>query len=168
MDEIKSMTHSVFKGRIKTQILKKSLEYLLGKRKSKGKEIIYQRLEMAKYLQPINRKLNIENKQKMFAVRNRMVDIKSNFNKKNEKQICICGYTETMEHIWNCKELNTDRIQMEEYQKIFNGNITEQIGIFEAFMEKLERYKNQNEKMKHPGDPCKSDPLFDIEQRGIK
>ena len=73
-----------------------------------------------------------------------------------------------MEHIWNCKELNTDKIQMEEYQKIFNGNMTEQIGIFEAFMEKLERYKNQNEKTKHPGDPCKSDPLFYIEQRGIK
>ena len=168
MDEIKSMTHSVFKGRIKSQILKKSLEYLLDKRKSKGKEIIYKKLEMAEYLQPVNTKLNTENKRKMFAVRNRMVDIKSNFNKKNEKQICICGYTETMEHIWNCKELNSDGIQMENYQKIFNGNMTEQILIFEKFMDKLETYKNQSEKPKHPCDPCKSDPLFYIEQQGIK
>ena len=47
----------------------------------------------------------------MFAIRNRMVDIKSNFN-----------------------------------QKIFNGNITEQIETFEKFIEKLERYKEKSEK----------------------
>ena len=82
LEEIKNMTQSNFKGRIKSQILKKSLEYLLEKRKSKGKEIEYKKLEMAEYLQPINKTLNIENKRKMFAVRNRMVDIKSNFNQK--------------------------------------------------------------------------------------
>ena len=66
----------LFKEKVKSQILKKSLEYLLEK-KSKGKEISYKKLEMAEYLQPINRKLNTEDKKKMFAVRNRMVNIKS-------------------------------------------------------------------------------------------
>ena len=115
---------------------------------------------MAEYLQPINSKQNIENKRKMFAIRNRMVNIKSNFNQKNEKHKCICGQFETMEHIWNCKKLNFDEIEKGNYQKIFNGNITEQIETFEKFIEKLERYKEKSEKHEHPCDPCKSDPLF--------
>ena len=131
LEELKSMTHSKFKGRIKSQILIKSLEYLLEKRKSKGKEIIYQKLEMAEYLQPINSQLNIENKRKMFAIRNRMVNIKSNFKQKNEKQMCICGQIENMEHIWNCEKLSSDKNEERNYQKIFNGNIREQIQIFE-------------------------------------
>ena len=136
LEEIKSMTQSKFKGRIKSQILKKSLEYLMEKRKSKGKEIKYQKLEMAEYLQPINSKLDIENKRKMFAIRNRMVNIKSNFNQKNEKHKCICGQFETMEHIWNCEKFNSEEIETGNYQNIFNGNITEQIETFEKFTEK--------------------------------
>ena len=112
LEDLKSMTHSNFKRKLKSQILKKALEYLLEKRKSKGKEISYHKLEMAEYLQPINRKLNTEEKRNMFAVRNRMVDIKSNFKQKHEKQImCICGQYETMEHIWNCEKLNVDKIE---------------------------------------------------------
>ena len=168
LEEIKNMTQSNFKGRIKSQILKKSLEYLLEKRKSKGKEIEYKKLEMAEYLQPINKTLNIENKRKMFAVRTRMVDIKSDFNKKYEKPKCICGQFENMEHIWNCQNLNLDEIETRNYQLIFNGNITEQIQMFVKFIEKLERYKEKTEKTEHPCDPCKSDPLFYVEQRGIK
>ena len=150
LEELKSMTHSKFKGRIKSQILIKSLEYLLEKRKRKGKEIIYQKLEMAEYLQPINSQLNIENKRKMFAIRNRMVNIKSNFKQKNEIQMCICGQIENMEHIWNCEKLSSDKNEKRNYQKIFNGNIKEQIQIFEEFTKKLERYKEQSEKNTTP------------------
>ena len=73
-----------------------------------------------------------------------------------------------MEHIWKCQNLNLDEIETRNYQLIFNGNITEQIQMFEKFIEKLERYKEKTEKTEHPFDPCKSDPLFYVEQRGIK
>ena len=73
-----------------------------------------------------------------------------------------------MEHIWKCQNLNLDEIETRNYQLIFNGNITEQIQMFEKFIEKLERYKEKTEKTEHPCDPCKSDPLFYVEQRGIK
>ena len=69
-----------------------------------------QEIRNAEYLQPINKKLNIENKQDMFAIRNIMVDVKSNFNQKNKKPKCICGQFENMEHIWNCQNLNLDEI----------------------------------------------------------
>ena len=165
------MTHSMFMKKIKSQIMKKALEYLLGQRKSKGKEIEYQKLEMADYLLPINAKLNIENKRRMFSIRNRMINIKSNFNQRNEEEKCLCGDKETMENIWQCKLLNTDRIENENYDKIFNGNLTQKISIFEKFEEKLEKYtkmKNETEKNEHPCDPICSDPLFCKEQQGIK
>ena len=54
------------------------------KRKSKGKEIEYTQLEMAEYLLPTNKRMSIEKKRDMFSVRNRMINIESNF--KNRKQ----------------------------------------------------------------------------------
>ena len=98
-EELQSMTHSMFMKKIKLQIMKKALEYLLGKRKRKGIEIEYKNLEMADYLLPINAELNIENKRRMFSIRNRMIYIKSNFNQRNQEKKCLCGDKETMEHI---------------------------------------------------------------------
>ena len=115
---LQSMTHSMFMKKIKSQIMKKALEYLLGQRKSKGKEIEYQNLEMADYLLPMNTKLNIENKRRMFSIRNRMINIKSNFNQRNQEEKCLCGDKETMENIWQCKLLNTDRNENKNYDKI--------------------------------------------------
>ena len=54
---------------------------------------------MAEYLQPINSKLNIEQKRKMFAARNMMVDIPSNFSKSKGEKTCICKQEENMKHI---------------------------------------------------------------------
>ena len=163
------MTHSKFKENIKSQIRKNALKYLLKKRKSKGKEIEYINLEMAEYLTPLNRKMNIENKRMMFSVRNRMINIKSNFKQGKTEHRCICGHTETMDHIWICEKVNNEKIQKENYSQIFNGNLTQQIGIFEKFKEKLERYKMMNNKSesKYPRDPCNSDPLLCKEQQGI-
>ena len=54
-----------------------------NKRGSKGSEIIYTDLEMADYLHPSNNYLTIDQKRKMFSVRNRMIKIESNFPKQN-------------------------------------------------------------------------------------
>ena len=51
---------NVFIEKIKLQIQQHALVYLLVKRVTKGKEIEYKKLEMAEYLKPRNRKMNIE------------------------------------------------------------------------------------------------------------
>ena len=137
---------------------------MIEKRKTKGKEIEYEKLEMAEYLTPIKRKMTIENKRIMFSVRNRMVDIKSNFKQGSSEQKCICGQNETMEHIWICDKVNSKEIKKENYSQIFNGNLTQQIRIFETFKDKIEEHKRINSKTEqHPSDPCYSDPLLCIE-----
>ena len=136
-EELTRMTHSRFKEKINLQIRKHALNYLLEKRKSKGKEIEYNNLQMAEYLTPIDGKLTIENKRLMFSVRNRMVNIKSNFKQGKNKPKCICGENENMEHIWRCKEVDNEEFQKDNYNEIFNGNLTQQIEIFEKFKDKL-------------------------------
>ena len=72
-----------------------------------------------------------------------------------------------MEHIWNCKQIGTKDIKKEDFHKLFNGKLTEQIGIFESFVEKLEIYQKKISEFNNPGDPCNSDPLFFKEQQGM-
>ena len=102
-DEIRKMPRNKFKKLIKDRIQVKALEYLLAKQGSKGKEIKFTTLEMSEYLLPYSI-LNIEDKRKMFALRNRMTQIPYNYGKKEEK--CVCGTVETMQHIYSCESLN--------------------------------------------------------------
>ena len=55
---------------------------------------------MAEYLLPKNRSLNINEKQKLFKVNNRMTKIPTNFPKNSMKNNCYCGKEETMEHMY--------------------------------------------------------------------
>ena len=55
---------------------------------------------MAEYLLPTNKTLTIVEKQKLFAVRNRMIEIQLNFPKTEIKPTCVCGETEEMKHIY--------------------------------------------------------------------
>ena len=56
--EIKNMSKESFAKLIKCRIPEIAFRYLLEKRGSKGKEIIYQKLEMAEYLMPHEKRLN--------------------------------------------------------------------------------------------------------------
>ena len=69
------MTKTKFTNILKTSLAENALQYLREKRKSKGKEIEYSRIEMAEYLDPGNENLTIVDKQKLFSIRNRMVEI---------------------------------------------------------------------------------------------
>ena len=50
------------------------------------KKIHYEKLEMADYLMPYNSKLSIEDKRKLFSIRNRMTEIGNIFG---QKENCI-------------------------------------------------------------------------------
>ena len=77
----------------------------MNKRGSKGKEIEYARTQMAQYLLP-NDQLEVKEQRKIFEMRNKMTNIPDNFSTKSEIK-CICGKIEKMEHIYNCKFLDS-------------------------------------------------------------
>ena len=98
---------------------------------------------MREYLLPYNDRITIEEKQKIFEIRNRMIDIPANFG---NKETCICGNEENMSHIYSCEYLNSKETTTP-YERIFNGNLSEQIEIFRRFENNL---KTRNDK--HPCD----------------
>ena len=129
LDQIRKMSKNDFKQILKTRIKINALQYLLEKRGSKGKEIIYTKLEMAEYLMPHNKEMNIQQKQNTFAIRNRMVEISDNFGKEDK---CICGDKEDMNHIYSCEILNKEEIIIS-FENIYNGNIFNQRKILTRF-----------------------------------
>ena len=60
LEEIRNMSKTKFKNKLKSKILVKAFHYLQSKRGSKYREIKYTILEMSEYLLPFNLKLNIE------------------------------------------------------------------------------------------------------------
>ena len=120
--------------------------YLLKKRGKKGQEVEHFTLRMADYLAPNNSGMTIEEKQQLFAIINRMVNISYNFPQNKTVDLCYCGELETMEHIYHCKLLNKED-PIISYNQIFNGNIGEQVTIlrrFETNMKEREHIKIQN------------------------
>ena len=118
-----------------------SLEYLTGKQKFKGKEIEYEKVEMSEYLLPTYQKLSIEERRKLFSIRNKMINIPANFSKSNSEVKCVCGQTENMTHLYNCEILNTEKPEVL-YEQVYSGNIREQVEIlkrFELILEERDR-----------------------------
>ena len=146
---IESMSKNKLKSILNTKILLKAKEYLYERRGSKGSEILYEYLEMSNYLAPNDSGLSIDDKKLMWSIRNRMVNIPSNFPGKiniNMKNECItgCKKFENMEHIYNCLILNKKSQHIMEdrkysYQDIFQNNLTNQIEVFRVVKENIEQ-----------------------------
>ena len=99
---------------VKATIKLNALKYLKKKQRSKGSEICYNNVEMADYLLPENDKLTIFEKQQLFAVRNRMTEIASNFPQPGAEPTCLCGAEESMKHIFNCQLFKEENEESEE------------------------------------------------------
>ena len=153
-DEIKAMSVNKFKNIICKKLKKEAFQYLMNRRGQKGSEISYKDIETAEYLLPDNN-LTIINKRRIFLIRNRMLDIPSNFSSnknknKNNEFNCFCGNFKDMKHIYECQLLNIEE-PSEKYEQIFTGNIEQQIIVFRRFennFEKHEQYKNNIESEK--------------------
>ena len=109
---------------------------------------------MSDFLLPTNDELTISEKRRLFAVKNRMIEIPSNFPKSKIKSDCSCGQEEDMTHIYNCEILNSEKPNLK-YDRIFNGSICEQIEVFNRFEENMKKRENiLNEKRTiSPSDP---------------
>jgi hypothetical protein len=132
--EIKSITKIKFTNILKEEMKKNAFKYWNKKRGKKGEEIDYSCMEMSEYLQPTNIDLTVEQKWKMFAIRNRIINIEYNFPKKETLTNCECGTKEDMQHIYNC-ELMSEHKKNESlpYNNIFNGNVKQQIMVYKIF-----------------------------------
>ena len=138
MDEIKKMSMNKFKSLVKVKCQEGAYNYLMNRRGSKGSEVIYPQVEMSEYFMP-NNELSIEDRRKLFSIRNKMYQISSNFcSKKNNTSKCVCQETEDIEHIYICKKLNEEEAQVE-YEKLFCGNMNELTYILRRYEENLEK-----------------------------
>ena len=68
-----------------------------------------------------------------------MTKIPSNFSKSNMKYECYCGNEENMKHIFYCKSLSNGIEHRIEYEKIYNGTVTEQKEILTIFERNMKR-----------------------------
>ena len=126
-DEIKLMSKNQFSKLLKERSRENAFKYLIDKQGSKGSEIIYSDLSMSDYLLPTNSELTVEEKQHLFAVKTRMTNIPSNYPKPEVKYICLCGQSEDMQHIYICEVINEGKQPNMKYEKIYTGNISQQI-----------------------------------------
>ena len=90
------------------------LKYLKSMIKSKGQELEYTNIEIQDYLRP-EASLQLQEKQDMFKMRSRMMDINENIREKSTNFKCeACKKIgkrkkETQPHIYKCKQPNKER-----------------------------------------------------------
>jgi hypothetical protein len=145
LEEIRDMSQNKYVILLNKRMNENALKYLLNKQKSKGKEIRYSEIQMAEYLIPKNSQLTVIQKQKMFAVNNRMIEIYENFPGKQLKKECICSKIESMSHIYYCKTLNEGKNPILKFEEIYEGNIKDQIEVFKHYEENLNRRDSFNQ-----------------------
>ena len=141
LERIISMKKSEYSKMLKEKVEKAALKYLLEKRGKKGSEIEFDYLEMADYLAPFN-KQTIEEKCEMFAIKNSMIEIPANFSSECEIE-CECGAREDMKHIYECEKYGGKKNKIP-FEKIFNGNLNEQIAVYNEFKQSMENRKKLN------------------------
>ena len=78
-------------------------------------------------------------------MKNRMIRISANFPSKQKIESCPCGETENMEHVYTCKQLNNEKIEVP-YKQLFNGNISEQIIVLKRFRKNFDERETQRNK----------------------
>ena len=130
----------------------------MKKRGSKGKELIYNEIQTAEYLLP-NDELNKEEQRTIFSIRNRMINIPSNFvSKENNFYKCICNEKEDMKHLYECNYLNRENIEVQ-FERIYYGTIREQKLIAKRIQHNMEQ---RTKFINQPRDPKIGDPLSSV------
>ena len=158
IEEIKEMNRNKFICFLNEAIKTKAFEYLLKLRGKKGQEIKYSEMKMADYLTPSDTDLSITDKRYIFSIRNRMVDIPTNFpskSKNNDEKCKKCGDLETMKHLYLC-DLNKENKNVK-YEEIFGENLRNMKKVYKNFKT---NYENKEKlRVTNPRDPL-CDPLY--------
>ena len=146
MEEIHCMSKNMFKEYIRKKIESGALKYLKSQIKSKGKEIEYKEIEMQEYLKPES-KLSIKEKQDIFKMRTRMIDIKENMKGNHFNFDCdACKLKgirrkETQRHVYKCIQLNK-RKRTIKYKEIFGSKTAKMKHIIKRMNTNLTKRKH--------------------------
>ena len=152
---------------MKDAIQPKALEYLVKKIRSKGKEIEYSELKMAEYLMPNLENISIDDRRKIFQIRNRMLPIVANFSSDKSDKRCWCGEVEDSQHIYICKYW-TDKSEQMPFEMIYSENTPKIVQVYKQFKinyklredyEIENQSREENKEKTHHAIP-QSDPLF--------
>ena len=136
LQEIKETGSSLFKKLVKRQTIKIAFKELIERQAKgeKGRQIIYEGLNMADYLLP-EAALTVLEKQELFAIRTEMNPNPYNFGNKTQ---CEKGCQEAQDnaHILNCAKTNLNR-NIYKLEDILNGSLNLKIKTFKSFQEQI-------------------------------
>ena len=99
-------------------------------------------IQIQKYLQPNNVFIKREEAQLIFKLRCRVTGIKVNLKGKYDSMECrACKIEEeNQQHVIECDELNRNKsIEEFNYEKLFNGTVSEKLKIAKMFKENFEK-----------------------------
>ena len=143
-DEIKGMKKASFDNLVKQSIVDKSLKELNKTKESHSKvmDLNHEYLKMKRYFLQSDLKASKEEIQLVFKLRSRVTDLKTNLKGMYESFECTaCGNEEeSQKHVLECEELlkwNKEIVEKPVYEKIFEGNVGQQIYIAKIFKENM-------------------------------
>ena len=114
IDQIKSHTKDSFKRLVKEHVIAAAFEYLknLQKTHSKARPLQYETFKMQEYLGSES-KLSLKEKAFTFAIRTRMIDLKSNFKVGQKDLKCrLCDkHEEDQQGLLLCPALNSEPVK---------------------------------------------------------
>ena len=155
LEEIKNLNKIQFNKILTVSIQQKALEYLVSKRRSKGKDISHTVLKMADYLMPNYENLSIEDRRRIFEIRNRMLPISDNFPVKNVEEKCWCGGKEDTRHIYNCWKDVHDK---DDFEMIYTDNLPKLVKVYKTFEVMFKRREKHNTDKETESKMDKDDP----------
>ena len=141
IQEIKDMSITYYTRLVRNKCRETAYSYLMQKRGKKGSEMEYKEIQMADYLLP-NDHILIEEQRSIFAMRNMMTDIPSNFiSEKNNISVCICKEKEEMKHLYICKYLSEKEPEIT-YEKLYSDNVKNLKLILKHFNQNMKNREN--------------------------
>ena len=159
-EEIQGLSKETFKNYVKSKVKINQLKQLndMKKTHSKSEHLNCSELELAKYLEDPS--FNTKQKQLLFKLRSRTLDVKANFRGQNSDIMCIsCGlFPETQSHLLQCPQLVSrlkylcDKTSKLNEMDIY-GNTEKQkiiVNIYSDLLEVRENLKNGNNEVCFP------------------
>lgn len=152
--EIRGMKQSAFSKLIKQKISLISAQYLISLREKHSKSV---NLKYSEQMQPYlrNEELSIQNKKLMFRIRNRLIDVKTNFKTKynNNLECRLCAAPEeSQSHLVECSEIvNNEEVKKAlcsyKYSDIFSSELKIQTKLVKAWQLIMKTRKIKLKKM---------------------
>ena len=144
--EMEQMSKYKFKKFIRDACHKFAFKYLIEEKNklSKGKQIVYERLETQNYLMP-GSELSQDDSKQIYLLRTNNFMVKCNFPGMYKDKKCIselCSEEDSTRHIFYCKYLenkNEQCISIENisYEDIYSKNTHKQLIVKNIFMKKF-------------------------------